>query len=85
MAEALPVEDSWSTEVEKENPEGGTPHPNGWEDDDQRRVREADLVTLAGVMDEVQGGSPVTEVSTEQLAVAQTQVRQSLHQTISSS
>ena len=85
MAEALLVEDSWSTEVEQENPEGGTPHPNGWEDDDQRRVREGDLVTQAGVTDEVQGGSPVTEVTTEQLAVAQTQVRQSLHQTISSS
>ena len=49
MAEALPVEDDWSTEVEMENPEGGIPQPNGWEDDDQRRVREGDLITQAGV------------------------------------
>ena len=75
MAEALLVEGSWSTEVELEHPDGGAPHPNGWEEDDQRRVREGDLVTQAGVTDDVQGGSPVTKVTTEQLAVAQTQVR----------
>ena len=31
MAEALLVEGSWSAEVELENPDGGAPHPNGWE------------------------------------------------------
>jgi hypothetical protein len=87
MAEALPAEDDWSTEVETENPEGGSPHPLGWEDDDQRRIREAEanLIAQDNVTDEIHGGSQVTKVSTEQLAVAQIQVRQSLHHTISSS
>ena len=87
IAEALPVEDDWSTEVEIENPEGGSPQPIGWEDDDQRRIREAEanLIAQANVTDEIQGGSQVTQVTTEQLAVAQIQVRQSLHHTISSS
>ena len=85
MAEALPVEDDWSTEVEMENPEGGVPQPDGWEDDDQRRAREAEanLVTQANVTDEILGGSQVTQETTEQLAVAQIQVRQNLHHTIS--
>ena len=77
MAEALLVEDSWSSEVELEHPDGGTPHPNGWEEDDQRRAREDDLINQAGVTDDVQGESQVTVVDTEQLAVSQVQVKTS--------
>ena len=75
MAEALLVEDSWSSEVEPEHPDGGTPHPNGWEEDDQRRAREDELTNQAGVTDEVQGGSQVTDENTEPLAVTQIQVK----------
>jgi hypothetical protein len=87
MAEALPSEDDWSREVETESPEGGSPHPLGWETDDQRRIREAEanLIAQDNVTDEIQVGRQVTSVSTEQLAVAQIQVRQSLHHTISRS
>ena len=77
MAEALLVADSWSAEVELENPDGGAPHPKGWEEDDQRRAREDDLLNQAGVTDEVQGESQVTVVDTEQLAVSQVQVKTS--------
>ena len=79
MAEALLVEGSWSAEVELENPDGGAPHPKGWEEDDQRRAREDDLLNQAGVTDEVQGESQVTVVDTEQLAVSQVQVKNKLH------
>jgi hypothetical protein len=79
MAEALLVEDSWSTEVELEHPDGGAPHPNGWEDDVQRRAREDDLINQAGVTDDVQGDGPVTDENTEQLAVSQVQVKTNLH------
>jgi hypothetical protein len=88
MAEALPSADDWSSEMETESPEGGSPHPVGWETDDQRRVREeaeADLIAQDNVTDEILVGRQVTIVSTEQLAVAQIQVRQSLHHTISRS
>ena len=74
MAEALLVDDNWSTEVELEHPDRGAPHPNGWEDDVQRRARE-DLINQAGVVDDVQGDGPATEENTEQLAVSQEQVK----------
>ena len=77
MAEALLVADSWSAEVELENPDGEAPHPKGWEEDDQRRAREDDLLNQAGVTDDVQGESQVTVVDTEQLAVSQVQVKTS--------
>ena len=79
MAEALLVDDNWSTEVELELPDGGAPHPNGWEDDVQRRAREDDLINQAGVTDDVQGDGPVTDENTEQLAVSQVQVKTNLH------
>ena len=74
MAEQLLADDNWSTEMELTLPDGGTPHPNGWEDDVQRRARE-DLITQAGVVDDVQGNGPATEENTEQLAVSQEQVK----------
>ena len=79
MAEALLVDDNWSTEIELELPDGGAPHPNGWEDDVQRRAREDDLINQAGVTDDVQGDGPVTDENTEQLAVSQVQVKTNLH------
>ena len=85
MAEALPVKEDWSVEVEMENPEGGVLQQAGWEDEEQRRAREAEAnpVTQDSVRDEILGGSHTTPETTEQLAVAQTQVRQRLHHTIS--
>ena len=74
MAEALLVEHSWSTEVELEHPDGGAPHPNGWEDDVQRRARE-DLIIQADVVDDVQGDARATEENTEELAVSPEQVK----------
>ena len=85
MAEAFPLKEDWSVEVEMENPEGGVPQQAGWEDEEQRRAREAEanLETQDSVEDEILGGSHTTPETTEQLAVAQTQVRQRLHHTIS--
>ena len=85
MAEALLVDDNWSTEVELEHPDGRAPHPNGWEDDVQRRAREEDLINQAGVADDVQGDGPATDENTEQLAVSQVQVKTNLHFTKSRS
>ena len=76
MAEQLLAEDKsdWGTEMEVVLPDGGTPHPNGWEDDVQRRARE-DLIIQADVVDDVQGDARATEENTEELAVSPEQVK----------
>ena len=76
MAEQLLAEDKhdWGTEMEVVQPDGGTPHPRGWEDDVQRRLRE-DLIMQAEVVDDVQGDAQATEENTEELAVSPEQVK----------
>ena len=72
MAEQLLVEDKtdWGTEMEVVQPDGGNPHPGGWEDDVQRRLRE-DLIMQVEVVGEAQ----TTEENTEDLAVSPEQVK----------
>ena len=74
MAEQLLSEDKsdWGTEMEVVQPDGGNPHPGGWEDDVQRRLRE-DLIMQVEVVGEAQVTATVE--STEDLAVSPEQVK----------